>query len=376
MRGGNARQPRKSMAHHSPDSSSVAERRRAFRRMHEHGCFVIPNPWDVGSARVLVQLGFPALATTSAGFAWSHGRAGQPRDARGRARAPAAVAWQASTCRSTQISRAGLPLSPTEWRGTSALAAETGIAGAVDRGLDRRRVEPALRIRAGGRAHPRGAPGDRRVAAPDVVLTGRSEGFIVGRPDLAETIRRLTAYAEAGADCLYAPGLRSLGRHRAVVKAVAPKPVNVLASAATSRPWRRLPRLACGGSASAARWRARPGRGFSPPLRRSRRTARSARYARRSAAPISTRGSDRWLGVIVCGSRFARSRGDAPLRLDEGDRYAFLTATRDEIADATSLSFAYRFPDPTEANWYVLVIGDEGQIPNSAFTLTSAPARP
>ena len=59
------------MAHHTPDSRSVAERRRAFRRMHEHGCFVIPNPWDLGSARVLVQLGFQALASTSAGFAWS-----------------------------------------------------------------------------------------------------------------------------------------------------------------------------------------------------------------------------------------------------------------------------------------------------------------
>ena len=103
----------------------------------------------------------------------------------------------------------------------------TGIAGDLDRGFDRRRRRAAVRVRPRGRAR-RGRPSRDRCGGTGVLLTGRSEGFIAGRPDLAETIRRLTAYADAGADCLYAPGLRSAADISAVVAAVAPKPVNVL----------------------------------------------------------------------------------------------------------------------------------------------------
>jgi 2-methylisocitrate lyase-like PEP mutase family enzyme len=214
------------MAHDNPDTPSVAERRRTFRRMHESGCFVMPNPWDLGSARVLVQLGFPALASTSAGFAWSAGR----QDTR--------VALEDVLAHLRQLAAGvGVPINADFEKGFAVapegvarnvvLAAETGIAALSIEDSTGDGSKPLFdldlsieRIRAA-----REALGSSPHA--DAMLVGRSEGFVAGAPDLAQTIRRLTSYAEAGADCLYAPGLRSLADIEAVVKAVAPKPVNV-----------------------------------------------------------------------------------------------------------------------------------------------------
>jgi 2-methylisocitrate lyase-like PEP mutase family enzyme len=193
-----------------------------FRELHAAGCFVIPNPWDVGSARLLEGLGFAALATTSSGYAWSTGRRDNHitlDDALAHFRAISdAVAIPVNG-----DFEGGFAVAPEDVAVNVAKAAATGVAGLSieDSTLDG--GEPLFdfalaveRVRAA------------REAAPEVVLTGRCESYLVGRPDLDETIRRLRAYADAGADCLYAPGLRTLDEIKAVVDAVAPKPVNVL----------------------------------------------------------------------------------------------------------------------------------------------------
>jgi 2-methylisocitrate lyase-like PEP mutase family enzyme len=214
------------MTHDSPQSSSVAERRRSFRRMHESGCFVIPNPWDLGSARVLVQLGFPALASTSAGFAWSTGE----QDTRVTLDDVLAHLRRLAAGVGVPINadfEKGFAVAPDAVARNAVLAAETGIAALSIEDSTGDASNPLFdlelsieRIRAARQALDRSPH-------RDTMLVGRSEGFIAGAPDLAETIRRLTSYAEAGAECLYAPGLRSLADIEAVVKAVAPKPVNV-----------------------------------------------------------------------------------------------------------------------------------------------------
>jgi 2-methylisocitrate lyase-like PEP mutase family enzyme len=198
-----------------------------FRQLHQSGCFVLPNPWDLGSARLLVQLGFPALATTSSGFAWTLGRPdnGVPlQDALTHFRA---LAHGVSVPVNADF-EGGFASDPAGVGANVAVAAGTGIAGLSIEDSTRDPAEPLFeftlaveRVKAAREAIDASGTG--------VVLTGRSEGFIAGRPDLAETVRRLTAYAEAGADCLYAPGLRTLADIETVVKAVAPKPVNVLA---------------------------------------------------------------------------------------------------------------------------------------------------
>jgi 2-methylisocitrate lyase-like PEP mutase family enzyme len=204
----------------------VSDRCRVFRRLHEAGCFVIPNPWDVGSARLLAQLGFPALATTSSGFAWSLGR---PDNGVSLAEA---LAHYRAIAESVEVPvnadfEGGFATEPEAVGANVAQATGTGIAGLSIEDSTGDPARPLFdftlaveRVRAARQAIDRSGSG--------VLLTGRSEGFIVGRPDLAETIRRLTAYAEAGADCLYAPGIRSRAEIASVVGAVAPKPVNVL----------------------------------------------------------------------------------------------------------------------------------------------------
>ena len=205
--------------------SAATER---FRNLHESGCFVIPNPWDIGSARFLVRLGFKALATTSSGFAWSHGR----KDNR--------VTLEQALAHVRELSRAvdvpinadfegGFAVEPEGVAKNVTLATQTGIAGLSIEDSTHDGANPLFdfglavdRIKAARAAIDRSASG--------VLLVGRSEGFIAGRPDLGETIRRLTAYSAAGADCLYAPGLRSISDIKAIVSAVAPKPVNVLCS--------------------------------------------------------------------------------------------------------------------------------------------------
>jgi 2-methylisocitrate lyase-like PEP mutase family enzyme len=200
----------------------------AFRRLHEQGCFVIPNPWDAGSARLLAQLGFPALATTSAGFAWSLGRPdngvaldealGHFRSVSGSVAVPVNADFEG-----------GFAVEPAAVAANVARAAATGIAGLSIEDASGVAAQPLFdlplaveRVRAARRAIDESGTG--------ILLTARSEGYLVGRPDLDATIRRLVAFAEIGADCLYAPGLTSLGDIRAVVRAVAPKAVNVLAA--------------------------------------------------------------------------------------------------------------------------------------------------
>ena len=197
-----------------------------FRRLHEAGCFVLPNPWDIGSARVLVGLGFKAVATTSAGFAWSLGRRDNEISVElslSHLRAMAtAVDVPVNADFEDGFARDPLGVAANVWA-----AVETGIAGVSVEDSTGDQAAPLYdfalaveRVKAARKAIDDSGTG--------VLLTGRSEGFIAGRPDLAETIRRLVAYAEAGADCLYAPGVRAMSDISAIVKAVAPRPVNVL----------------------------------------------------------------------------------------------------------------------------------------------------
>jgi methylisocitrate lyase len=202
------------------------DRNAVFRQLHQSGCFVIPNPWDLGSARVLAHLGFKALATTSAGFAWSIGRPDNGvtvDDVLGHLRAIA----QTVHVPINADFEGGFAIEPEGVAANVTAAAATGIAGLSIEDSTGDASNPLFdftlaveRVRAARRAIDASGSG--------VLLTGRSEGFIVGRPDLAETIRRLTAYAEAGAECVYAPGIRSKADIAAVVSAVAPTPVNVL----------------------------------------------------------------------------------------------------------------------------------------------------
>jgi 2-methylisocitrate lyase-like PEP mutase family enzyme len=206
--------------------SRETDRCRVFRELHQSGCFVIPNPWDAGSARMLEHLGFPALATTSSGFAWTLGKCDNHvtlEEALAHLRAVA----QAVRVPVNADFEGGFAIEPAAVASNVTAAMATGIAGLSIEDSTGDDANPlhdfALaveRIRAARRAIDESKTG--------ILLTGRSEGFIAGRPDLAEMIRRLTAYAEAGADCLYAPGIQKKEDIAAIVKAVAPKPVNLL----------------------------------------------------------------------------------------------------------------------------------------------------
>lgn len=201
----------------------------AFHRLHEDGCFVMPNPWDAGSARVLEQLGFPALATTSAGFAWTRGApdAGvgleEVLDHLGAVAAAVAVPVNADF-------EGGYAVDPEGVAAHVSRAVTTGVAGLS---IEDSTGDPDRPLHDLGLAVERVRAAREAIDASGtgVLLTGRSEGFVVGRTDLDETLRRLVAYAEAGADCLYAPRLASLEQVAAVVEAVAPKPVNLLVNA-------------------------------------------------------------------------------------------------------------------------------------------------
>jgi methylisocitrate lyase len=204
----------------------MTDRVSRFRRLHEAGCFVIPNPWDAGSARLLEQLGFPALATTSSGLAWTLGRQDN-RVALDEALAHFRAVAAAVTVPVSADFEGGFAVEPEKVADHVRAAAMTGIAGLS---IEDSTGDDAIPLFDFDLAVERVRAAKRAIAASgtEVLLTGRSEGFIVGRPDLDETIRRLVAYAEAGAECLYAPGLRSQSDIAAVVKAVAPRPVNVL----------------------------------------------------------------------------------------------------------------------------------------------------
>jgi 2-methylisocitrate lyase-like PEP mutase family enzyme len=236
---------------------TAADKRRSFRQLHQSGCFVIPNPWDIGSARWLQGLGFKALATTSSGLAWSRGHPdnGITRDM--------ALAHLHEMVASTD-----LPVNADFERGFAfdakgvadnvRLAVDTGIAGlsiedstgddtgplfSIDQACERMRAARAAIDKSGA----------------DVMLVGRAECFLVGRPDLAETIARLKGYAQAGADCVYAPGLRTREQIAAMVDAVAPTPVNLLVGWATEMTVADIAalgvrRISVGGALARAAW--------------------------------------------------------------------------------------------------------------------------
>ena len=206
-----------------------AEKIEAFRRLHETGCFVLPNPWDVGSAVALERMGFEALATTSSGHAWTLARPDNhvPRDQMLEHLRQVAAAVDIPVNADFE---GGFADAPAEVAANVKLAVATGIAGLSIEDSTGDAEEPLYafdlaveRIDAARRAIDESGSG--------VVLTGRTEGFVAGRPDLEETVRRLKAYAEAGADCLYAPGINTTEQVSAVVAAVAPKPVNLLVNA-------------------------------------------------------------------------------------------------------------------------------------------------
>ena len=209
---------------------STAEKRRTFRKLHESGCFVIPNPWNVGSARYLQGLGFSALATTSSGYAHSQGYADGAlgRDAVlahfGELAAATDVPLNADFEDGLADDLDGLTENVTR-------CVATGVAGLSIEDSPNDGSVPLYPLDvAVARVKTARAAIDR--AGGDVVFTARAEGFIRGVPDLDDVIRRLRAYKDAGADCLYAPGIKTREQIEAVVKAVAPKPVNFLNSGA------------------------------------------------------------------------------------------------------------------------------------------------
>ena len=236
---------------------SIADKRRAFRNLHESGCFLIPNPWDVGSALYLESLRFKALATTSSGFAWTLGRpdGGISRD-------------QALSHLQAVVAATNLPVNADFERGFAPdpagvaenvrLAVQTGVAGLSIEDSTGNAARPlfdlgeaAERIRAARNAIDK--------SGGDTLLVARAECFLVQRPDIAETIARLKAYSNAGADCLYAPGVRTPEQITALVCAVAPKPLNLLVGWASELTLREIAalgvrRVSVGGALARSAW--------------------------------------------------------------------------------------------------------------------------
>lgn len=238
-------------------ASSAADKRRRFHDLHRSGCFVIPNPWDAGSARYLQTLGFKALATTSSGFAWTQGApdGGMSRDA-------------VLEHLRTMVAATDLPINADFESGYARdldgltqsvrLAVETGVAGLSIEDSTGNAAKPLYdlddaveRMRAARKAIDQ--------AGGDTLLVGRAECFLVDRPNIDETVARLQAYANAGADCLYAPGIRSPEHIRRVVAGVAPKPVNLLVGYASALSVAEVAalgvrRISVGGALARAAW--------------------------------------------------------------------------------------------------------------------------
>jgi 2-methylisocitrate lyase-like PEP mutase family enzyme len=234
---------------------SIADRRHSFQELHESGCFVLPNPWDIGSAKYLAHLGFKALATTSAGFAFSRGLAD------GAVGRDLMLAHVREIVEATDLPvnadfENGYAHDPDELVKNVRLCVETGVAGLSIEDNSGRAEEPLYELEL---ATDRIRAAKAAIAGSGVILTGRAECFLVGRDDIDEVIRRLTAYADAGADCLYAPGIREREHVSAVVNAVAPKPVNLLISAPGGLTIRdaadlRVRRVSVGGALARAAW--------------------------------------------------------------------------------------------------------------------------
>jgi 2-methylisocitrate lyase-like PEP mutase family enzyme len=236
---------------------TIADKRRAFRALHERGCFVIPNPWDIGTARYLQHLGFPAVATTSSGAAWS---LGLPDTAVGR---DAMLAHIISIVAGSDLPvnadfESGYAASPGAVGESVRMCVDTGVAGFSIEDSTGEADDPLFAIDEAV-ARIRAARSAIDAKGADVMLVGRAECFLVGRTDLAETIARLQAYAAAGADCLYAPGIRTREQIAAIVDAVAPKPVNVLIGGALGLTVKDLAelgvrRISLGGALARAAW--------------------------------------------------------------------------------------------------------------------------
>ena len=238
-------------------STPLSARRAAFRQLHASGCFAIPNPWDIGSARYLAQLGFQALASTSSGRAWSQGVAdgGLPL--------PAVLAYLRELVAATDLPvnadfESGFADTAEGVAQNVRAAIDTGIAGVSIEDATGKPAQPLMDLPTAV-ARLRAARAAIDASGQDVLLIGRAENFFVGQPDLADTLRRLQAYAEAGADCLYAPGIGTPEQIAAVVAAVAPKPVNVLVGGASPLSMAELAalgvrRVSVGGGLARAAW--------------------------------------------------------------------------------------------------------------------------
>jgi 2-methylisocitrate lyase-like PEP mutase family enzyme len=235
---------------------TTADKRTTFRKMHESGCFVLPNPFDVGSARALQHLGFKAIASTSAGFAWSIGKADN------RVTLDDVCQHLTALCAAVDLPvnadfEGGFAHKPEKVGVNVARAVKTGVAGLSIEDSTGDATKPL---------YERGFAIERIKAAraaidadnSGVLLTGRCEGFLVGQADLDMVIDRLQAYAEAGADCLYAPGIRTREQISAVVKAVNPRPVNLLIGAyglsVAEAADLGVRRISVGGSLARAAW--------------------------------------------------------------------------------------------------------------------------
>jgi len=213
-------------------TTDFTARRRAFRKLHESGCFVIPNPWDVGTAHYLRHLGFKALATTSAGVAFSRGLPDTDVPVDTMLNHIAEI-----------VGSVNLPVNADFESGFARESA--GVARNVRRCVDTGVAGLSIEDSTGDRSKPlydlpaavermKAARSAIEESGEDVLLIGRAECFLVGHADpLNEAIRRLQAYAEAGADVLYAPGVRERADIQAIVSAVSPKAVNVLMSSNT-----------------------------------------------------------------------------------------------------------------------------------------------
>ena len=224
-------QPAPGLVAGAHDATSLTARRNAFRALHERGCFVIPNPWDVGSARYLQHLGFPALATTSAGFAFSQGLPDSGDDAvvtRERNLAYIASIAGAVDLPVSADFMSGYGLEPEDVAESVTQCVATGVAGLSVEDATGNSSSPLYdlptaieRVRAARQAIDR--------SGSDVLLTARAECYHVGHPDpFRESVRRLQAYAAAGADVLFAPGPQTPAEIEGLVAAVTPKPLNLL----------------------------------------------------------------------------------------------------------------------------------------------------
>jgi 2-methylisocitrate lyase-like PEP mutase family enzyme len=206
--------------------ASISEKRAAFRALHKSGCFVIPNPWDVGSARYLQGMGFKALASTSSGFAWSEGFADN------HVTRELVLSHLSDLVAATDVPinadfEGGFAHDPAGVAESVKLAVKTGVAGLSIEDSTGDKSKPLYEIDAAV-ARLKAARKAIDETGSDTLLVGRAENFFVGVPDLDDTIARLKAYANAGADCLYSPGVRTKEQIAAVVKAVSPKPFNLL----------------------------------------------------------------------------------------------------------------------------------------------------